>query len=83
MYFASVVESATMFCNFETQLAVVQPIVNRYTVVLLLLSMSPSISSLNYPYRGMFEPSCHNARFVVPLKCLRIHITAIQCPFPE
>ena len=43
-YYASVVESETTFCSFEIQLTVVPPIVRRYHVVLLLLSLSPAIS---------------------------------------
>ena len=80
-YSASVVESATTLWIFETQLTVVPPTVNTYHVVLLLLSLSPTIFASTYPYREMFEPSKHNDWFVVPFKYLRIHFTAIQCSF--
>ena len=81
--FASVVESATMFCNFETQQIVVPPTLNTYPMVLLLLSLSLVISTSTYPSRESFEPPKLNAWFMVPLKYLRIHFTAIQCSFPE
>jgi hypothetical protein len=60
-YFAYVVESATTFYSFERQLTVVPPIVKKYPMVLLLLSLSPTISKSTYPYRTLFEPPKHNA----------------------
>ena len=81
-YFASIVESATTFCSFEIQLTVVPPTVNTYHVVLLLLSLSPSISASTYPCRIVSEPPKHNRWEVVPLKYLKIHYIAFQCSLP-
>ena len=74
-YSASIVESATTFCSFEIQLTFITPIIKTYPVVLLLLSLSPAISTSTYTCRTVSEPTKHNAWEVVPLKYLRIHYT--------
>ena len=81
-YSTFVVESATMFYNFETQLKVVTPIVNTYPLLLLLLSLSPAIFSSTYHCRAIFEPRNHNFYFVVLLKYLIINLNSIECSFP-
>ncbi|XP_073138895.1 putative disease resistance protein RGA3 [Henckelia pumila] len=48
-YSASVVESATIFCNLDTQLTAVPPNVNTYPVVLFLPSRSPPMSASTKP----------------------------------
>ena len=60
-YYASIIESETTFCGFEIQLIVVPPILKTYHMVLLMLSLSPSIFESTYPYKTMFEPPKHNA----------------------
>ena len=82
-YSALAVERATTYCNIEIQLIVVPPTVKTYPVVLLLLSISPAISESTYPCRTRFEPPKHNDLVVVPLKYLRIHLTAFQCYLPR
>jgi hypothetical protein len=59
-YFAFVVESETTFYNFKIQLTDVPPTIKTYPMVLLLISIPPSISKSTYPYRIMFEPPKHN-----------------------
>ena len=54
-YSASIVESATTFCSFEIKLTLVQSTIKTYPVVLILLSLSPAISTSTYPCRTMFE----------------------------
>ena len=81
-YYAFVNESATNFYSFKIQLSVIPPTVKKYPMVLLLLSLSPTISESTYPYRTMFEPPKHSARAIIPLKYLRIHFTSIQCSLP-
>jgi len=70
-----------MFCNFETQLAVVPPTINTYPMELLLLSLTLAISTSTYPFIAMFQPPKHNDLFVVPLKYLIIHFIATQFSF--
>jgi hypothetical protein len=82
-YSAFVVESSRTFCSFEIQLTDVPPRIKTYLVVLLLLSLSPSIYESTYPCRTMFEPPKHNALVVVPLKYLKINFTSSQCYLPR
>lgn len=44
IYSASILESATIYCNYDTQLIAVEPNVKTYFVVLLRLSKSPDKS---------------------------------------
>ena len=60
-YYTSIVESETTGYSFEIQLNVDPPTVKTYHVVLLLLSLSPSIYTPTYPCRIVFEPPNHNA----------------------
>lgn len=74
-------ESETTFCSFKIKPIDVPPIVKTYLMMLLLLSLSPTISESTCPYRIVFDPPKHNDCVIVPLKYTRMHFTTTPTSF--
>src|SRR5208337_1144349 len=82
MYSASVLESATVCCFLLLQVTEPPEIVKVYPAVERLSSRFPPQLASLYPSNCMSELLYLKEKFIVPLRYLKILLTAIQCAFP-
>ena len=83
MYSGSVEDKATHFCNFDCHYTTPPANVIMYPEVDFLVSTSPAISASVYPHNRGLSSLKRKQILEVPLRYLRIHLTACQCSLPR